>query len=156
MNLDFVATAAEPLMFFVPGRPAPGGSKRFVGIGKKTGRAILIDAGGKRNKEWRACVSHCAHLIAPAELLRGPLAVEFDFTMPRPKSHYYTSKKLNGELRADAPTMHTFTPDVLKISRSTEDALTGIIWADDAQTVTLTATKTYGDKPGCHITITLL
>lgn len=157
MNLDFAEKpAGEALTFWVPGRPAPGGSKRFVGIGKKTGRAILIDAAGERNKEWRASVAYCASLLAPAELMRGPLEVAFEFTMPRPKGHFHTSKKRAGELREDAPTHPTSKPDVLKLARSTEDALTSVIWADDAQTVKLTATKQYGDKPGCKITITQL
>jgi len=46
----------DSISFFVPGLPAPGGSKRFVGFGKKTGRAILIDAAGQRNKDWKANV----------------------------------------------------------------------------------------------------
>jgi Holliday junction resolvase RusA-like endonuclease len=156
MKLDFAEPATLLLSFFVPGLPAPGGSKRFVGMGKKTGRAILIDAAGVRNKNWRTCVACCGHEHAPAELLRGALSVSFAFVMPRPKSHYHTSKKRAGALREDAPTFHTSTPDVLKLSRSTEDALTNVIWADDAQTVRLTATKEYGDKPGCQITITAL
>lgn len=153
-NLDFAD--AEGLSFFVPGIPAPGGSKRFVGHSKRTGRAILIDAAGERNKNWRAAVAHCASLIAPSELYRGALRVDFRFVMPRPKAHYHTSKKRAGLLREDAPHWHTVKPDRTKLVRSTEDALTGVLWVDDTLIVAGETTKTYGDKPGCSIVLTPL
>ena len=145
------------LSFFVPGIPAPGGSKRFVGFGKKTHRAILIDAAGEKNKNWRSSVAQCgnaARMVSQLALLSVPLEVEFIFAMPRPKGHY-TPK---GVLRASAPVHHTTRPDVLKLSRSTEDALTGVIWLDDSQTVTLHATKRFvstDEGCGCYITVKL-
>lgn len=143
------------ISFFVPGIPAPGGSKRFVGIGKKTGRAILIDAGGEKNKNWRSIVAVCgrAEMREKAILLfTGALRVKFDFIMPRRKGDFNSK----GELKAGAPFYHTTRPDALKLVRSTEDALTGIIWNDDAQTAMLDISKRYADKGepcGCQITI---
>jgi crossover junction endodeoxyribonuclease RusA len=143
------------ISFFVPGVPAPGGSKRFVGFGKKTGRAILIDAAGERNKNWRSIVG----LVASSEmrekavlLFTGPLRVRFDFIMPRRKSDLNSK----GEVKASAPFYHTTKPDALKLARSTEDALTGIAWNDDAQTAILEISKRYtdlGEPSGCQITI---
>jgi len=155
LKLDFAGESKAEISFFVPGLPAPGGSKRYVGKSKKTGRAILIDDAGARNKNWRTCVAYSGHENAPAQLLRGALSVSFVFFVPRPKGHYRTGKRA-AELRPDAPTYPTKKPDVLKLSRSTEDALTNIIWADDAQTVWLTAMKQFGEKPGCQITIVSL
>lgn len=146
---------SAPIEFFVPGIPAPGGSKRFVGFGKRTGRAILIDAAGQRNKDWRSAVGWAAREVFKGELLRGPLSVRMSFIMPRPKAHFHQGKKRKGELREDAPQVHTSKPDALKLGRSTEDALTGIVWADDSQTCELTLTKRYG-TPGCSIVITPL
>lgn len=146
------------LTFFVPGIPAPGGSKRFVGHSKKTGRAILIDAAGERNKNWRSIVG----LVASAEMrekavlsFTGPLRVRFDFIMPRRKSDLNSK----GEVKASAPFYHTTKPDALKLARSTEDALTGIIWSDDAQTAVLEISKRYadaGEPCGCQIVIQTL
>ena len=143
------------ISFFVPGIPAPGGSKRFVGHSKKTGRAILIDAAGERNKNWRSIVGVCGS----AEMRkRGilyysyALRVRFDFIMPRPKSHFNSK----GDLKPSAPFYHTVKPDALKLARSTEDALTGIVWADDAQTAMLEVSKCYagkGEPCGCQVTI---
>lgn len=146
------------LTFFVPGIPAPGGSKRFVGHSKKTGRAILIDAAGERNKNWRSIVGVCgSDAIRKGGNLSftGPLRVRFDFIMPRRKSDLNSK----GEVKLSAPFYHTTKPDALKLARSTEDALTGIVWADDAQTAVLEISKRYadaGEPCGCQIVIQTL
>ena len=145
----------NPITFYVPGVPAPGGSKRAFALrkgGVLTGRVAMVDAGGQRTKDWRqACVTF-AHDHRPAELLRGALRVDFAFVMPRPKYHFCK----DGTLIPGAPTAHVIRPDRTKLTRSTEDALKGIIWADDCQIVAGETTKTYGNQPGCHITITPL
>ncbi len=150
-EVDFV----QDISFFVPGIPSPGGSKRFVGFGKKTGRAILIDDAGQRNKNWRSCVVTFAHEHRPKQLLIGPLKVEFQFQMPYLKGHYGTGKNAR-KLKPNVPMFHIVKPDTLKLSRSTEDALTGVIWQDDASTCCLIATKCYSHTPGCQVTITPL
>lgn len=136
--------------FFVPGIPRPGGSKRAV-KNKRTGKVILIDA-CKLNKSWRDTVAAFAMDAYRGELLHGALKVEFAFTMPRPKSHYRAGKYA-GELKPNAPKYPITRPDRTKLIRSTEDALTGVIWRDDAQIVGGEPTKLYGDKPGVLITI---
>jgi Holliday junction resolvase RusA-like endonuclease len=141
------------ISFFVPGLPAPGGSKRFVGFGKKTGRAILIDDAGERNKHWRVAVGwHAQDAMRGLELATGPLLVTMTFYMPRPKSHF----RANGALRPNADAYPAKKPDTLKLARSTEDAMTGIVWRDDAQTVDLVLRKRYqtsGRLVGCLVEI---
>ncbi len=139
--------------FFVPGIPAPGGSKRFVGIGKKTGRAILIDAGGQKTKNWRSTVAQCGMAeMNGREMFTGPLWVKMEFIVDRPKSHLLK----DGHMKIGSPRSPISRPDTLKLARSTEDALTGICWHDDAQTVNLSLVKryrTYGEPCGCRIQI---
>lgn len=141
------------ITFFVPGTPAPGGSKSFMGFSKTTGRAILIDAGGERNKNWRSTVAQIGNAaMRGASLLTGPLAVKLEFVMQRPKGH----SNAKGGILASSPPAPTTRPDTLKLARSTEDALTGICWRDDAQTVRLHLEKRYaaaGEGTGCHVTI---
>lgn len=151
------APVASPatLSFFVPGIPAPGGSKRAFAIrngGVYTGRTVMFDDAGQRNKDWRQACVVMADQKRPQEPFLGPLRVDFDFVMPRLKAH----RRPNGELRENAPKWHTVKPDRTKLTRSTEDALRGIIWADDSIIVAGSTTKTYGDRPGCMITVTLL
>lgn len=141
--------------FFVPGIPAPGGSKRFVGFSKATGRAILIDAAGQRNKDWRSVVSlrgSEAMAGVGGGLFSGPLHVSMVFYMPRPSGHFGRM----GTPRNGAPEWPITRPDALKLTRSTEDALTGIIWNDDAQTVVLDIQKRYASAlspAGCVVTV---
>lgn len=142
------------LEFFVPGIPAPGGSKRFVGFGKSTGRAILIDAAGQRNKDWRALVGQCGHLAMQGDPVHetGPLEVWVEFIMPRRKGDL----RANGELKPSAPFYHITKPDALKLTRSTEDALTGVVWRDDSQIAREHVTKRYaapGEATGARIII---
>lgn len=144
------------ITFFVPGVPAPGGSKTaraFVKNGKPF--AVVHDAGGKKNKNWRSIVALCGRDAFKRPLLDEPLRVEVMFHMPRPKAHFHTGRRA-GELRADAPKFHTNAPDVLKLMRSTEDALTGIIWRDDKLIVDEQITKPYSDKPGATIRVSVL
>lgn len=145
------------ITFFIPGIPAPGGSKRFVGHSKKTGRAILIDAAGEKNKNWRSIVAVCGsdEMRKSGALFNGPLRVKFDFVMPRRKGDMNSK----GEVKPTAPFYHTTKPDALKLARSTEDALTGIVWNDDAQTAILEISKRYaskGEPCGCQATISNL
>lgn len=137
------------IRFFVAGIPAPGGSKKGFVV---AGRVNIVDA-SKGNKDWKARVATEAQRVhGNAPLLEGPLVVEFTFSQTRPKSHYRTGK-FAGELREGAPPYPTNKPDCLKLCRSTEDAITGIIWKDDAQTVCLVARKRYWHRPGCHVQI---
>jgi len=65
--------------FFVPGLPAPGGSKRGFAI---KGRVILADA-CKRTKPWQAVVSAYAQdAWGNRPILTGPVDVEMTFTRP--------------------------------------------------------------------------
>lgn len=141
------------IRFFVPGIPAPGGSKR-VFINRKTGRPIVTDDAGKRNKDWRTAVGFMAaeRFDKPAV---GALCVEFHFTMPRPKNHFGTGKNA-GKLKPSAPEYHSTRPDTSKLIRAAEDALTGIAWLDDAQIAHQVGDKAYGDRPGVWIAVEAL
>ena len=136
----------DPVNVFVEGKPVPGGSKKFVGIAKKTGHAILVDDAGKRNKEWRQTVMYSVRQQYQGPQLDGPLAVDVEFLVSRPKNHYGTGKKTKDKLRALAPRHHTKRPDATKLWRAAEDALTGILWHDDAQIVSQRIEKKYSDR----------
>lgn len=135
------------IRFFVLGQPAPGGSKKFIPH-SKTGRMICMDD-GKNNAEWKDTVKRAAALAYKGPLLDEPLRVVMVFTVLRPKGHFDASGRIKGSARR----YPTVKPDVLKLARSTEDALTGVVWRDDSGTVELTAAKRYGDRPGVEIEI---
>ena len=134
------------ITFTVHGLPAPGGSKRGF-YNPKLGRVQLVEA-CKRTRPWRALVSDAAMQAHQAPPLAGPLRLEVEFILPRPKNH--TGKR---GLKAWAPHYHTSAPDSTKLLRSTEDALKGIAWTDDAQVAEQLVTKRYGDTPGAVVRI---
>lgn len=139
------------ISFFVPGHPATSGSKRAF-IPKGWQRAIITDTSGRKGKDWRGDVKRFALEAYQGPPLTGPLSVTFHFWLPRPKAHFKTGR-MNNILRSDCPWWHEKKPDVLKMARAVEDALTGILWVDDAQIASECLTKRYAEKIGCMIEI---
>lgn len=151
------------------GRPAPQGSKRHIGKG------IMVES-SKAVKPWRDdvkaatenaircdCPDNCGSL-QPGYPLDGPLIVRMVFTAARPKSHYRTGRNSH-LLRDTAPARPHGIPDLSKLIRSTEDALTAAgAWADDARVVEYERTaKVWAgedpealDAPGVRIAIRTL
>ena len=107
---------------FIEGRPAPQGSKRHLGNG------IMVES-SKAVKPWRVDVAWRARgaFLTPFD---GPVKLELEFVMPRPKS---TPKK--------STPAAIKRPDVDKLARAVLDAITGVVVADDSQIVHLVATK---------------
>jgi Holliday junction resolvase RusA-like endonuclease len=140
---------SKPLTFTVYGKPAPAGSKRFVPAGgKRGGRPLVIDD-SKRSRPWKQDVAAIAlEVMRGRELLAGPLQLELVFYLARPKGHYGARG-----LRPSAPAWPTVKPDVLKLTRAVEDALTGQVWRDDAQVVLEQLHKRYGDPERVEVTV---
>ena len=132
--------------FWCPGLPKTAGSKRAF-IPKGWTRPIIVDD-CKKGADWKADLKAFAIAAYAGAPLEGPLCLDVRFTLPRPKSHS-TSKGL----RATAPAWHQSKPDLLKLTRCLEDALTGILWRDDSQIAAHLLTKAYGDKPGAYVTV---
>lgn len=132
---------------FVPGEPAPQGSKTYVGRGR-------MRESSKRVKPWRALIVAKVRAVHPRPVVGG-VAVDLVFYRRRPKSHFRRGRDHN--LLADsAPRLWTTTPDVDKLSRAVLDALTmsGVI-ADDRQVVELRAFKKYTVNGNSGVSIRL-
>lgn len=136
--------------FTVAGIPAPAGSKRAF-VPKGWSRAIITDANPKAS-DWKRTVKAVAREVYQGSPVRAPLEVTFRFISTRPKAHYRSGKNAH-LLKADAPQFPAGKPDTTKLIRGTEDALTGILWVDDAQIVRQTASKDWGDAPGAVIEV---
>jgi Holliday junction resolvase RusA-like endonuclease len=111
------------------GTPGPQGSKKHLGSG------VMIES-SKKVKPWRQDVRFAALEAVDDgwELLDGPLVVAMTFALARPKGHYRTGGNAH-LLRDGAPARPHGMPDLSKLVRSTEDALTGVVWKDDARVV---------------------
>lgn len=120
----------------VIGLPGPQGSKSFKGL-SKAGRAILTES-SKKVKPWRQAVCYAAiEAMGGAGLgIKGPVVVDMVFTLPKPKSA--------PERRASYPDKK---PDLSKLVRSTEDALTDAgAWDDDARVVSCQSKKAFPNE----------
>lgn len=139
--------------FTILGKTQPAGSKKGFPIYKKNGKVgVVITDTNPKAKEWKSMVADALKEVFDGPLLRGPLAVFMTFIIVRPKGHYRSGKNSH-LLKADAPMFPTVKPDVLKLARGTEDALKGILWGDDAQTVDLVLQKRYGEPARCSIKV---
>lgn len=144
------------LTFEVVGNAKPAGSKRPVRAGG-TGRILLVDSSGKDGKAWRDAVAHAAAAAMlearETELFDGPLTLSLIFRRPRPKGHFGSGKNA-GKLRENAPPYPTTRPDVLKLARSVEDAMSGVVYRDDSQIVDEHLHKVYGIPAGVRVVVT--
>lgn len=138
------------------GIPRPGGGK-IGGFNHKTGKGF-VRPDNPRTAPWRADVVQAAVAQYDGPLLEGPIKMDYLFLFPRPKNHF-RSGKFSDHLKNTAPKYHTQKPDLTKVIRSTEDALTGIVWHDDALVCVRSEEKRYcnGDeKPGVYMRIEAL
>lgn len=131
-----VLTGWRPVLvyeFDVYGDPAPQGSKR-VYVDQRTGRRGVAESSEEKVKSWRSEVRMAAldRRNGDLGLLDGPLMVDAIFTFVRPAGHYGTGRNAR-VLKPSAPPRPAVKPDLSKIIRSTEDALTGVLYRDDSR-----------------------
>lgn len=152
------------ISFFIKGEPRPGGSKFGQTIARKDGSLVMNARGkplvvtresqGKTNAQWKKCCAFDGKkAMGFSSPIETPLMLVVTFVMPRPNHHFVSGKRERG-LRADAPVFCAKAPDATKLLRSTEDALTGIVWRDDCLVVMQAARKIFGDVPGAHVSVT--
>lgn len=126
------------ISFTVHGKPAPAGSKR--GFYNAKAKRVIVTDDSKGSRPWKAQVSDAAaQAMNGRELLDGPLLLELTFWMPRPKGHIGR----RGNVLPSAPHAPAVKPDLLKLARAVEDALSGVCYRDDAQIVAETLQKAY-------------
>jgi crossover junction endodeoxyribonuclease RusA len=160
--MDPVAQLPLHVEFFVPGTPAPGGSKKGFYV-KNLNRVVMAPASSK-TKPWMAQVAAFAMeavrdpKTGKGTVLSGALLLWVEFRMPRPKNHFRTGKHA-GEVKTDAPHLCTKMPDLTKLVRALEDACTEIVWYDDSQVAMQNTSKVYcdpGEIPGASVKVYLL
>jgi Holliday junction resolvase RusA-like endonuclease len=133
----------------VAGLPAPQGSKSAVSRG---GHSWVIEgksrSGRAKLSAWRDAVASEARRWADdhAPIAReAPVAIRLVFRLPRTSG-----------LRVRSYNWATKLPDSDKLTRSTYDALSGIVWHSDSQVVCSHVVKRYAEPdetPGCTIVV---
>lgn len=128
------------MKFHVAGLPVPQGSKKAFPM--KSGRIAIVDASGKRLKNWRAAVAAEAARNSEDYLYEGAVSVEVMFHMKRAKKP--------SPAHRDHPIMR---PDVDKLARAILDSLTNTVFVDDSQVCKLVTHKRYADIPGVWVEV---
>jgi len=170
----------EPVVeFFVPGAPATQGSKRTFlhptlakclrspeearrlpellrdpNLARTMRRAMVVDDNADM-KSWRFVVASaaCQAWLPHSPFQAGPILIQFEFVLGRRKGDFGTGANAE-RLKDSAPRWCEVKPDVGKYVRCMEDALTGILWRDDAQVALQVTGKRYADPdeiPGVHV-----
>ncbi|WP_137991217.1 RusA family crossover junction endodeoxyribonuclease [Streptomyces vilmorinianum] len=138
--------SALAISMTVYGHPAPQGSKRSFGPGR------MVES-SKYVKPWREAVKAAAldviHHDPAWARLDEAVSLDVTFYFDRPKGHFGTGRNA-GQLKRSAPVWPTSPPDLSKLIRSTEDALTDAgVWRDDSYAAAIRASKRYvDDGPG--------
>lgn len=143
------------LRFTVVGVAAPQGSYHGrIGKGKDGQPQAFVTHDNPKTKGWRGAVASAAafEMLRPENYRRlfgGAIELEVVFHLPRPKT--LRTKRL---AFVDVP--HTTKPDADKLARAAKDALSKVVWHDDAQVTDLIARKRYtaeGAFPRAVITV---
>jgi Holliday junction resolvase RusA-like endonuclease len=156
-------TDRRELRLEVVGVPQPKGSTRaFVpaswaraAVAQGKSPRAVVTSDNPKGKGWEQSVRNAAAI----DLLREVNArnrfeteaveVEIDFYLPRPQ--YLLTKR-----KAPIAVPHTKKPDLDKLARNCQDALTGVVWTDDAQVTSLVVRKHYcaaGELPRAFIRV---
>jgi len=151
------------ISFWVPGKPEPGGSKRSIPAWNKRTRTYAVAANGRpiintvddnpKAKGWKEMVALIARTQYKGDPIPGPVRLDLQFYLKRPAGHVGKGRNA-GNLRAAARQYPTVKPDVLKMARVVEDALSGLVYVDDAQIIHEVLLKQYGPNEGVRIEVT--
>jgi Holliday junction resolvase RusA-like endonuclease len=131
-------TAVE---FTVAGRPVPwartrtNGRRRFTPA-KQRDHAAAVAAAAEAYRR-------AARLPVPVWTV-APLHVHVSFRYQVPK---------RGAAGAAVGDPRPGRPDIDNLLKLVLDALNGVVWADDAQVVSITATKVYAAQPGTYVRV---
>jgi Holliday junction resolvase RusA-like endonuclease len=127
------------IAFTVYGIAQPKGNMRALQL--RGMKFPIVTDSNKGIRSWSQLVaegaSQALHDLPPERrgLLLEAVRITVVFHLPRPKKYQ----------KAGLPVAHLTRPDLDKLTRGVLDALTGVLWQDDAQVVELVAAKLYAD-----------
>ena len=112
------------ISFFVPGTPKPQHSSTAP-------------------EHWKSQIALAAKAVLPSTPIEGPVNLEIQFVMPRPKCHYRKGGIIKG---ANIESYHTQKPNINNLEKPVMDCLTQLgFWKDDCQVACKHTEKTWSD-----------
>jgi Holliday junction resolvase RusA-like endonuclease len=145
--MNGVERPVETMAFVVLGEPSPEGSTKAFYI-KKLNRTVTTHQNQKSLEAWRNRVATEAQRVLEGREWTADSCsayiVDVEFVLSRPPSVPEHKRK------------HPIVkPDIDKLVRAVNDALTGILFVDDCQVVSMAISKDYSDdrRPGAYIVV---
>ena len=117
------------ISFTVPGVPIAQPRTKATTIG---GHARVYTP--KTADAYKASVAIAFKTAYGGNPIEGPVRVDIEFVMPRPKSMIWRKRELHSE-------WHTKKPDIDNLAKAAIDALYGLAWGDDSQVCSLVIAK---------------
>jgi crossover junction endodeoxyribonuclease RusA len=130
------------LAFQVFGVAQPKGNMRAIQV--KGMKFPIVTETNRNVRSWSQLVAEGANRALSAlpasdrQVIDGPVRLTVAFYLPRPKKYS----------RRGVPVAHLTAPDWDKLARAVGDALTHIVYRDDAQVVEAVIGKFYADVDG--------
>ena len=139
------------ITFTVYGNAQTAGSKRAFPFKRGDGSlGVRVSDDNPKGQSWKRDIAVSAREVHRGDLLSGPLSVTMRFYRPRPAGHFGKHGLNKTGQQMIAPISR---PDVLKLARCAEDALTGVLWRDDSQIVEEHLFKHWGEPARVEIEI---
>lgn len=141
------------ITFTVPGPPQGKGRHRTRVVQVRNGKSFATQYADQKTKDYEGLIRGLA-LRAMRECrvfdaLQCPVRLEIMATFEVPKS--WPKWKL--EAAIDGRISPTTKPDIDNVAKAICDGLNGVAWIDDAQVVSISVWKVYGNDPGIKVEI---
>lgn len=138
----------------IAGAPTPKGRARSTRSGRHYTPAATRAAENRVRDAWLECGIGYKLAVTgnPPTPHAGPVHVDVVATFTPPTS--WPKWKQTAALAGAWP--HTVKPDIDNLLKLVKDGLNGLAWVDDAQAISVTGRKQYGETAATHVTITLL
>ena len=138
--------------FTVWGEPRTKNARKAFLVRGPGGQATARVAETAESREREAAFAVAAQQHAPPEIIEGPVEVNlrFVFRVPDGWPKWRRAAALDGSMP------HYQRPDRENLMKLVHDAMTGSWWADDAQIVSGSAEKAWGERACTVVTVTAL
>jgi Holliday junction resolvase RusA-like endonuclease len=136
------------IKFLIPGEPIAQIRPRFSArlVKGKIIRRVVRDQTDQEGY-FKQIISK--QLPKDFEIYTGPVILEMDFRLQRPKSHYGTGRNA-GKIKKSAPLWPLKVPDWDNLGKFISDCFNGLVFTDDKLVVSARVDKFYA-KVGCTL-----
>lgn len=135
----------KALSFEIPGKPVAKGRARAF----KRGNLIGHYTPQKTRTHEGVVATLAMHAMRGRSPLNGPIILHVRFVLSIPKAW----PRWKSEMAHRGEILPTAKPDIDNLVKAVKDGLNGVVWNDDAQVISLTTVKEYGDRSFTAVTI---